>query len=84
MVRAFPEENPLADSLLEDLALRYKTNNIWDRYKLNFLEYISLPMPITRTLDDIGSKYLGPIEDRERREAASGARKIIESESNKK
>jgi 3'(2'), 5'-bisphosphate nucleotidase len=46
VVRAFPEENPLAESLLEDLALRYKTNQIWERYKLNFLEYIALPMPM--------------------------------------
>lgn len=84
VVRAFPEENPLADSLLEDLALRYKTNQIWDRYKLNFLEYIRLPMPITRTLDDIGSKYLAPLEERERREAAAGAKAIIEEPSKKK
>ena len=84
VVRAFPEENPLADSLLEDLALRYKTNQIWERYKLNFLEYIALPMPITRVLDDFGAKYLGPIEDRERMEAARGAKSIIESEAGKK
>lgn len=72
-VRAFKAEDPFVDSVLEDLAYRYRKNKINKRYDINFLDYIKLPVTVTRQLDRIGDEVLKSIE---KEEAEAEARAI--------
>ena len=70
VIRAFMEENQKANSLLDEVAFRYKTNKIWERFKISFLDYIKLPVTKARELDDISIRVLKPIEDAEEKAKA--------------
>ena len=70
VIRAFKEENQKANSLLDEVAFRYKTNKIWERFKISFLDYIKLPVTKARELDDISIRVLKPIEDAEEKAKA--------------
>lgn len=62
VIRAFPEENPQADSLLEDVVVRYTSNKIFQRYHITLLDYLKLPTPLARNLDDIAERIVSVIE----------------------
>lgn len=65
VVRAFPEEDTQQGSLLDELAFRYKKNRIFDRYNINFLDYIKLPCTMARKMDVIAEEVIAPIEREE-------------------
>lgn len=62
VIRAFPEENPQAYSLLEDIVVRYSSNKIFQRYHITLLDYLKLPTPLARNLDDIAERIVSGIE----------------------
>lgn len=66
-VRAFPEEDCIKESYFQDVCVRYYQNRINEFFKLNLLEYMSLPMPYTRELDRIANAVISPLE-REKKE----------------
>lgn len=65
VIRAFKEEDPLANSLMNDLAFRYYRNKIEKFFHIDFLEYIKLPMPVARKLDDIAINVLSKLAKEE-------------------
>ena len=79
-IRAFKEEDPYVDSVLEDLAYRYRKNKINKRFDINFLDYVRLPVTVTRQLDRIGDEVLKSIE----KEESEAEARAIESITNKK
>lgn len=76
-VRAFKEEDPYTDSLMEDVAYRYRKNQIRKRFDINFLEYCKLPVTVTRQLDKIGDEVIKPIE-REEEKAQMDALNLVD------
>lgn len=79
-IRAFKAEDPYVDSVLEDLAYRYRKNKINKRFDINFLDYVRLPVTVTRQLDRIGDEVLKSIE----KEESEAEARAIESITNKK
>lgn len=79
-IRAFKAEDPYVDSVLEDLAYRYRKNKINKRFDINFLDYVKLPVTVTRQLDRIGDEVLKLIE---KEETEAEARAIESITSNK-
>lgn len=77
VIRAFPEENPQADSLLEDVVMRYTENKIYDRYHLSFLEYMKLPCTAARELDKIANDTLYRLEKEENTRKANAANEAM-------
>ena len=72
VVRAFPEEDTQQGSLLEELTYRYRKNRIFERYNINFLDYIKLPCTMARKMDSMAEEIIAPIETEEaKRKAAS-------------
>lgn len=62
VIRAKPEENLSSTSHLWDLAERFAKARIADRFKLNFLEYIGLPMPDAALLDRLSFEVISKVE----------------------
>ena len=79
-IRAFKAEDPYVDSVLEDLAYRYRKNKINKRFDINFLDYVRLPVTVTRQLDRIGHEVLKSIE----KEEAEAEARALEKITNKK
>lgn len=65
VIRAFPEEDPQSDSLLEDVVTRYVRNKIHQRYAMTLVDYLKLPSPMARKLDMIADSVVAPIEREE-------------------
>lgn len=66
-IRVTEAENPLNDSLLDDLLFRYNRNKVKERTDMSFLDYIALPIPVARYLDKALEKVLKPLEDEDER-----------------
>ena len=77
-IRVTENENPLSDSLLDDLLFRYNRNKIKERTDLSFLEYIALPIPVARYLDKALEKVLKPLEDEDDRIRRASIKDISE------
>lgn len=65
VIRAFPEEDPQADSLFEDVVYRYASNKIGERFRMSLEEYLRLPCTKARCLDKVAEIVMGPIEKEE-------------------
>lgn len=65
VIRAFPQEDPQADSLLEDVVTRYCRNKIHQRFHMTLLDYLKLPCPTARKLDEIAESVVAPMEREE-------------------
>lgn len=63
VVRAFPEEDFIRETHLQDVCLRYYENSIYEYFKLSLLEYMRLPMPYSRAMDKIANTNIRPLEN---------------------
>lgn len=62
VIRAKPEESILNSSHLWDLAERFAKARIKERFDLNFMEYISLPLPDAALLDKLSFEVISKVE----------------------
>lgn len=83
VIRAFPKENHLATSTMFDVAARYRENRIYERFKIDFEQYLSLPRPRSMLYDRIAREYFHDAEERERQEAKAIEDQIREAHKDK-
>jgi hypothetical protein len=85
VVRAFPEEDPIRETYLVDLCYRYYECKIHEFFHLSLTEYMALPMPYARKLDDIARNHIRPMEmERLKRESEEMRRQLSASPEGKK
>ena len=77
VVRAFSQEDPMRESYFADLCFRYYEGKIYDLFHLSLTEYMALPMPVARKLDDIARNHIRPLEvERLKRESDEVRRQL--------